>query len=302
MKNITRIGGYDAQKDKDLNQTQTFSYTINNTSYNGQFILKPLTTTYTRSWTTGETEFGYYIYRIELTNIPINAPIIITQKWNPTVDYTPTGTAANNIWWPTGSFKLGANNPIPSNIPKTYGTSTLISNGSVLGSMKTDTKYYKDVTYYNFTKFLIHFEGNPSNSNATGLCTGNYDSYSIKFDETDGSLDLDKKESTNYQSHFEGQLINIQMQYWFPVQVNIDSLDVYINTIYETEAYPFNKYFYFFHKGRGNLYLPGELIENQSQPTKFTNTGNLLIKNDFNEGMPTAAYKNHFEAYELIEY
>lgn len=50
------------------------------------------------------------------------------------------------------------------------------------------------------------------------------------------------------------------------------------------------------------LYLPGELIENQSQPTRFTKTGNLLIQNDFIEGMPTAAYKDHFESFGLIEY
>ena len=54
--------------------------------------------------------------------------------------------------------------------------------------------------------------------------------------------------------------------------------------------------------GSGSLYLPGELIENQSQPTRFTKTGNLLIQNDFIEGSSTIAYKDHFEAFELIEY
>lgn len=55
------------------------------------------------------------------------------------------------------------------------------------------------------------------------------------------------------------------------------------------------------------LYLPGELIENNDTntivQTQFTKTGNLLIQNDFIENAETtAAYSDHFEAYELIEY
>jgi len=52
----------------------------------------------------------------------------------------------------------------------------------------------------------------------------------------------------------------------------------------------------------GTLYLPGELIEDGSSEAKFTKSGNLFIKNDFQENIIAAAYKNHFEAYELIEY
>lgn len=55
---------------------------------------------------------------------------------------------------------------------------------------------------------------------------------------------------------------------------------------------------------RAALYLPGELVENVSNAqTHFTNTGNLIIKNEFIENMgPTAAYSDHFETFELIEY
>lgn len=59
---------------------------------------------------------------------------------------------------------------------------------------------------------------------------------------------------------------------------------------------------YDLYRGLHSLYLPGELIENQNCDTKFTKEGNLIVRNEFEEGLPAAALQNSFEAYELIEY
>lgn len=59
---------------------------------------------------------------------------------------------------------------------------------------------------------------------------------------------------------------------------------------------------YDLYRGLHSLYLPGELIENQNCDTKFTKEGNLVVRNEFEEGLPAAALQNSFEAYELIEY
>lgn len=59
---------------------------------------------------------------------------------------------------------------------------------------------------------------------------------------------------------------------------------------------------YDLYRGLHSLYLPGELIENQNCDTKFTKEGNLMVRNEFEEGLPAAALQNSFEAYELIEY
>ena len=97
------------------------------------------------------------------------------------------------------------------------------------------------------------------------------------------------------------------LAYQFPFESN--SLYTYIDDIlfyikpknYSSEIR--SHMIYDLYQGLNALYLPGELVENiENQITQFTNYGNLLINNDFIEAMPSAAYEDHFEAYELIEY
>ena len=234
---------------------------------------------------------------IQVKNVPINTRLIFIYVWETNIN----GATLNRISeWRYYGQTNGSSVTSAAGVRKSPG---------LLGktSASTNTKYLTYAELIPFYNIKGHYDD---------LCGNNYIQLLSEYNLDMTSTDTTPAGYTSSDPVYNGRsspslykYIESQFKILFQETIYLYNVFIYLDSsplIWSNQ----NKHLSIFNTSKvltapkTRLYLPGELIEkNSSQLTEFTKSGNLLIQNDFMEGIPLAnAYKDHFEIYELIEY